>query len=72
MSGHPVLPDLGVRDVVGGWLVCLAVAAGCFALLAAAAPERGGPRAALLNPAAIATLAAAETHRADAHRPGRC
>jgi hypothetical protein len=57
----------GTRDVIGAWLVCMAVAAGCFTLLAAAAPERGGSQAALINPGPMVTVAAAQNHR-----PGRC
>jgi hypothetical protein len=63
----PVAIASGRRDVIGAWLVCFGFAAGCFALLAAAAPERGGQPAALINPGPIATVAAAE-----AHPQGRC
>jgi len=36
MSGHPVFPGPQMRDVIGAWLVCLAIAAGCFGLAAVA------------------------------------
>jgi hypothetical protein len=51
------------RDVIGAWLACLAFGVGCFALLSAAAPERGGSPAALINPDPIATVASAQAHR---------
>ncbi len=38
MWDHPAAFALGKRDVIGAWLVCLAVAAGSLVLLAAAAP----------------------------------
>jgi hypothetical protein len=61
-----------IREVIGAWLVCLTVAAGCFTLLAAAAPGRDGRPAALINPNPAATVAAAAPHRAKAHQHGRC
>jgi hypothetical protein len=33
---------LGIRDVIGAWLVCLAVAAVCFGCIATAGPRRHG------------------------------
>ncbi len=66
MSDHPAASAWGRRDVIGAWLACFAFGVACFALLAVAAPERGGPPAALINPGPIATVAAA------AYRQGRC
>lgn len=37
------------REVIGAWIVCLAVAAGCLTLLAATAAERGGGAAAPIS-----------------------
>ena len=67
MSEHPMAFEFGKRDVIGAWLVCLAIAVGCFGLLAAANSDRGGASAALINPDPVATVAAAQDHR-----PGRC
>jgi hypothetical protein len=67
MSDHSAAFASGKRDVIGAWLVCLAVAAGCFGLLAATAPEPRGSPAALINPGPIGTVADAE-----AYRLGRC
>jgi hypothetical protein len=67
MWDHPAAFALGKRDVIGAWLACFAFGLACFALLAVAAPERGGPPAALINSGPIATVAAAQNHR-----PGRC
>ncbi len=61
-----------MREVIGGWLVCAAVAAGCLTLLTAAAPGRGGPPEALISPDPVATVAAADAYHAQAHRRGRC
>jgi hypothetical protein len=36
MWGNPVLTGPEMRDVVGAWLVCLAIAVGCLGLTAAA------------------------------------
>ena len=67
MWEHPSNPELGTRDTVGAWLVCLAIAIGCFSFLAAASRDSGGAPAALINPGPIATVAAVQDHR-----PGRC
>ena len=32
MSRHPVFTGPEMRDVVGAWLVCLAIAVGCLGL----------------------------------------
>ncbi len=61
-----------IRDIIAAWLVCLVVAAGCFTLLAAAAPVPEGPAKALIGPGPAATVAAAGADRADAYRHGRC
>jgi len=58
---------LGKRETIGAWLMCLAIAVGCFSLLAAAGPDSGVAPAALINPGPIATVAAVQDHR-----PGRC
>jgi hypothetical protein len=34
MWGDAVFSGPGIRDVVGAWLVCLAIAAGCLGLTA--------------------------------------
>lgn len=67
MSDYPLELALGTREVIGAWLVCLAFGAACLAVLGAAAPEPGGAPAALINPGAVATVAAADTSR-----QGRC
>ena len=43
MWEHPPALGPAIREVIGAWLVCLVVAAGCFTLLAAAAPVPDGP-----------------------------
>ena len=58
-------PDM--RDVIGAWVVCLAIAVGCLGFLAPANPDGGGAPAALINPGPTATVAVAQNHR-----PGRC
>jgi hypothetical protein len=63
MWEHPVTFRLGRRDVIGAWLACFAFGVACFALLAVAAPVRGGPPAALIDPGPISTVAAAEPYR---------
>jgi hypothetical protein len=67
MWEQPTNAGLADRDAIGAWLMCLAIAVGCFSLLAAASPGSGGAPAALINPDPIATVAAAQDHR-----PGRC
>ena len=67
MSEHHSNAGLGTRDTIGAWLVCLAIAIGCFSFLAAASRDSGGAPAALINPGSIVTVAAAQDHR-----PGRC
>ena len=52
---------LECRDVLAAWLVCMAIAAACLGLPPLAAALDGGGRAALINPAPIATVAAAGT-----------
>ncbi|MBV8738363.1 MAG: cytochrome b [Alphaproteobacteria bacterium] len=61
-----------LRDIVGAWLVCLAIAAACFAFLAAAAPAHDARSAALIDGDRAARLAAVEPNRPRANRPGRC
>ncbi|HEV2099289.1 MAG TPA: hypothetical protein VGR45_10230 [Stellaceae bacterium] len=67
MQNHPLSIPPGMRDVIGAWIVCLAIAVGCFGFLAPAKPGGGGAPTALINLGPIATLAAAQDHR-----PGRC
>ena len=67
MWGHPTSAALGTRDAIGAWLMCLAIALGCFSLLAAASPSSGVAPAAWINSGPIATVAAVQDHR-----PGRC
>ncbi len=38
-----------VREIIGGWLVCFAVAAGCFGCLAAITPARDAGTAAVIG-----------------------
>ena len=40
MYGDGAAHRLGRRDVIGAWLVCLAIAAACLALPSAAATDR--------------------------------
>jgi hypothetical protein len=68
MWDHPLSSGPGTRDVIGAWLVCLAIAVGCLGFLAPANPiTGGGAPAALINPGPTATVAAAQNHH-----PGRC
>jgi len=67
MWEHPTNSGLGMRDAIGTWLTYLAIALGCFSLLAAASPDSGVAPAPLINPGPIATVAAVQDHR-----PGRC
>ena len=67
MWEHPTNAGLGKRDAIGAWLMCLAIALGCFSLLAAAGPDSRVAPTALMNPGLIATVAAVQDHR-----PGRC
>ncbi len=67
MQSHPCSSAPDVRDVIAAWIVCLAIAVGCFGFLAPAKPGGGGAPAALNYPDPIATLAAAKDHRS-----GRC
>jgi hypothetical protein len=67
MWEHSTDAGLGTRDMIGAWLVCLAIAIGCFSFLAATSRDSGGMPAALINPGPIVTVAAAQDHR-----PGRC
>ena len=66
MWEHPTNAGLGDHDAIGAWLMCLAIALGCF-LLAEASPDSGVAPAPLINPGPIATVAAVQDHR-----PGRC
>ena len=74
-------PDL--RDVIGAWLVCCAVAAGCFGLLPLAdlSPQAREGRlgsaddfrlGALISSGPPATVAGAATDRTQLNRHGRC
>ena len=56
-AGGPLTAQPGFRDVIGGGLVALAVAAGCFGCLAAIAPARDGGSAALIGLDWVATVA---------------
>jgi hypothetical protein len=67
MPEHPAALGAELREVIAAWLVCLAVAAGCFTLLSAAAPWLDGRSEALISTDPVATVATAE-----AHRHGRC
>ncbi len=63
MWKHPSAPGPALREVIGAWLVCFVVAAGCFTLLAAAAPVPDGPAKALIGRGPAATGAAAGADR---------
>jgi hypothetical protein len=67
MWERPSKAGFGARDAIGAWLVCLAIALGCFSFLAAAGRNSGGSPVALINAGPIATVAAVQDHR-----PGRC
>jgi hypothetical protein len=67
MWEHPTHAGLGKHDAIGAWLMCLAIALGCFSLLVVASPGSGVAPAALINSGPIATVAAVQDHR-----PGRC
>jgi hypothetical protein len=72
MRERPFTLGPAIREVIGAWLVCLTVVAGCFTLLAAASSGRDGRPPALISSDPVATVAAAAAHRAEAHRYGRC
>jgi hypothetical protein len=61
-----------VREIVGGWLVCLAVAAGCFGGLAAIAPARDGRTAAVIGLDRATTVASDPGRILTADRQSRC
>jgi hypothetical protein len=58
MWDHPAACALGRRDVIGAWLVCLALAAGCLALPPLVSALDRGAAPALINPPGTATVAA--------------
>ncbi len=72
MQVQPVTGGAGVRDVIGAWLVCLAVAAGCFTWLAAAGPGADDQPEMSISPGPSAAAAVAEADRGAAHRRGKC
>jgi hypothetical protein len=72
MREDPVGAGAGVRDIVGAWFVCFAVAAVCWAGLEAAGAGPGRPPEALIGAEPAATVPLAEADRAEAHRHGRC
>ncbi len=61
----------GMRDIVGAWLVCLAIAAGSFSLLAATAVPHAEPEA-LITPVRAATVAAFDIARTTPKHERRC
>ena len=61
-----------VREIVGGWLVCLAVAAGCFGGLAAIAPARDGGTAAVIGLDRVDTVASDTDRTFTPRRHRRC
>ena len=61
-----------VREIVGGWLVCLAVAAGCFGWLATIAPARDGGTAAVIGLDRVDTVASDTDRTLTADRQPRC
>jgi hypothetical protein len=73
-SDLPIHWNLGtaLREIVGGWVVCGAIAAACFGLLVAAAPARDGRTAALISLDRTATVASATDRLVDTDRHGRC
>ena len=64
-----VNPDPVFREVIGAWVLCLALAAACFTLLAATTPQLGARPQALISLDPVATVAAAD---ANANAQGRC
>jgi hypothetical protein len=62
----------GIRDVIGAWLVCVAVAVGCFGLLQIEATTHAGRPEALISPEPTITVASVDTDRTERHRHGRC
>jgi hypothetical protein len=63
-------PD--IREVIGAWLVCLIMAAGCFTLLSATSVGSDGWPEALISRDPAATVDVAKADRAAAHKQGRC
>ena len=56
---RPFAFSVGIRDVIGAWLVCLVIAAACFSLPAVTATlEGGGSLAGLINPDRVDAVAA--------------
>ena len=72
MRDPPVDVAPGMRDVIGAWIVCLAITAGCFGLLPNTGAGYDNRPEALIGSDPIATVALADAHRVKAHRPGRC
>lgn len=71
MQAYPAGLGLGFREVIGAWIICLAVAAASFTVLAAASPGSEGQPEALISSDPTATVAAA-ANRAEAHQNRRC
>lgn len=60
------------REIVGGWLVCLAIAAGCFGGLATIAPARDDGTAAVIGVDRVAVVASDADRTVTAGRQRRC
>lgn len=61
-----------VREIAGAWLVCLAVAAGCFGCLAAITPARDGGTAAVIGLDRLDSVASDTDRTLTADRQRRC
>ncbi len=60
MRQHPVISGPGIRDVIGAWLVCLAVATASFALLGGGSPGSTGRAETSASPGLAIELALTE------------
>jgi hypothetical protein len=61
-----------LREILAGWIVCLAIAAGCFGGLAAAGAVRDGWTTASISPDRPAAVASATDRAVYAGRDGKC
>ena len=59
-------------DVIGAWLVCVAVAVACLGVLEIEATTQAGRPEALISPEPTATVASTNSDRTERHRNGRC
>lgn len=61
-----------VREIIGGWLVCFAVAVGCFGCLAAIAPARDGGTTVVIGLDGVDMVASNTDRTLTPHRQSRC